>query len=745
MNVKNMSLAFCLGCAVCAHAAVGEVRVVVPVGASRAVRIAADEFAKCHARVTGFKPVVGQESEGEGPFVRISVDATGFGGETDAYRIRSAGDGLELVGRNGRSALYAVYDFFRIRCGAAYFWDGDVFAKADRIDFSGLDVLEQSRFEYRACQYFAHRGLTRFNAEHWGFEDWKREIDWAVKNRLNVVRLCLGIEDLFQRAFPDVVPYPDPSRTIETDGGEGYNVRTSAWSLEYRSLLRRAVFNYAMERGLQLPVEFGPQTHWYARTPQPFLDKFKPEFMPQVEDRYSEPSGQMWDCRKQKWFDMYFRLSEASIDTYGYSGLMFNPGFDERTVYSNRADNVKLKVDLLKRFNDEATRRHPDAKLLMEGWDFFLTWKAPEMRDLLDALDPKTTIIWDFMADASSNNFIDWGVTNRFPYVFGYTLAHERGLDIRCNYDRIRQNEAAIRNDPMCRGYCIWPENSHTDIFGWRYFTDSSWNLSEKSVDELLAAFCRDRYGRQAEKFLAAWRALIPRSKVSWWSNNAIGTFVSGYRSDRNDAARWNRRNQDAAALPAREILTTLADIYWTDDFVRRDSLDIIRTVLDRKLVASLESAMKSYHDCKAGTASAADVKRGADRLVAVVAALADVLALHPDYSVAESLDRMNAVERVRNPDYEHVLFENASCDYCMSHQVEFAKGWYLPLAREIAALLVARAEAKDFSPLPMPTDYRDRLRKMEHPLRTYAPDPFQRTAARYEALVRELADMDRN
>ena len=82
--------------------AFAEVRIVIPQNPERAVRIAADEFAKCHARVTGFKPVVGQKAEGEGPFVRISVDATGFGGGTDAYRIRSAGDGLELVGRNGR-------------------------------------------------------------------------------------------------------------------------------------------------------------------------------------------------------------------------------------------------------------------------------------------------------------------------------------------------------------------------------------------------------------------------------------------------------------------------------------------------------------------------------------------------------------------------------------------------------------------------------------------------------------------
>ena len=730
-----------LSCAVLCYSAQADVRVVIPSGAERAVRIAADEFAKFHEKVTGFRPPVDTAAVGEGPFVRIGIpekDMT-FPSETDSYRIRSVGKDLVLAGKNGRSTLYAVYDFFRLRAHAAYFWDGDTFDHLPALDFSGLDVFERSRFEYRACQYFAHRGLTRFNAEHWGFEDWKREIDWAVKNRLNIVRLCLGIEDLFQRAFPDVVPYPDPSVTMDNLDSRGYDKRSPFWSLEYRSLLRRAVFDYAMARGLQLPVEFGPQTHWYARTPQAFLDTYKPEFMPQVENRYGQPSGLIWDCRKDKWFDMYFRLSEAALDTYGYTGLMFNPGFDERTVYSNRADNVKLKVDILKRFNDEATRRHPDAKLLMEGWDFYLTWKPDEMHDLFEVLDPKTTIIWDFMADAQSRNFIDWGVTNRFPYVFGYTLAHERGLDIRCNYELIRKNEAAIRNDPMCKGYCIWPENSHSDIFGWRYFTDNCWNLSDKSLDELLAAFCRDRYGRQAPTFERAWRALIPHSKVLWWSNNCFGTFVGDYRRERNDAARWRRLHAEARDLPAAEILASLADVDWEDsDFVLRDGLDIVRTVLDRKLINAFESAMGTYCDCKEGKATVADVKARTAKLVSVVSVLTDVLALHTDYSITESLDRLNMVERVRNPNFEHILFENAACDYCMSHQVELAKGWYLPQAKELATLLVARAEAKDFSPLPPATNFRDRMYKLAHPIRTFSPDPFARTPQACAQTVRK-------
>lgn len=260
--------------------AFADLLVVVPPGADKAVRFAADEFAKYHECITGSRPPVGIRAEGVGPFVQISSDASGFGGVTDAYRMRSVADGLEIVGRNGRSAIYAVYDFYRTRCGCRWFWDGDVVPKADRVDLSGVDVAEQSDFEYRGCQYFAHRALKRFQAELWGFDDWRREIDWALKNRLNLVMLQTGIEDLFQQAFPDVVTYPDPDVTQPSDARAGYNLRTPLWSLRFRNLLRKAVLGYATDRGLMHPVVFGPRTHWYSRTPPEFLEKVRPRPLP---------------------------------------------------------------------------------------------------------------------------------------------------------------------------------------------------------------------------------------------------------------------------------------------------------------------------------------------------------------------------------------------------------------------------------------------------------------------------------
>ena len=127
---------------------------------------------------------------------------------------------------------------------------------------------------------------------------------------------------------------------------------------------------------------------------------------------------------------------------------------------------------------------------------------------------------------------------------------------------------------------------------------------------------------------------------------------------------------------------------------------------------------------------------------MALVRLFAETLELHADFSLSETMDRIMSVEKVRNPAFEHIFFENSACQYCLSHQAEYAKGWYVPSTEEMAALLVSRAEARDFSPLPPFRDYRTELRARAHPIRDFAPDPAQRTPVRFRHLMQTAAKL---
>ena len=757
INVKRCVLSILLAATLSVAAGV---QIVVPLQTDRTVRIAAEEFQKYHAAVTGYSPQIVTASNKDAVCVRIGFpsDDPLFSGETDAYIVKSVSDGLEIVGKNSRSVLYGVYEFFRQRCGCRWFWDGDIVPKAMKIDFAGVDILEKSQFLYRGCQYFSHRGLVRFHAETWGWTDWRKELDWCVKNRLNLFMLHFGKEDLFQLAYPDIVPYPDPAVTEPCDAmgqflQEGYNQRTSFWSMEYRNLLRHCILAYARDRGMIHPEKIGPATHWFYRTPPEFLKAKKPEFTPQVGKSYGEPSGLVWDVRQQKWREEYWKLTEAAEKEYGEPGMFFNMGFDERTVYASRADNVALKIDIMKRFNDESHRRRPDAPVVMEGWDFFLTWQPHEVKQLLKALDPSFTIVWDFTADDAvgfarrpgiplHNVFTGWGVTNAFPYSFGVTLAHNRGMDIRGQYGAIREREKAIVGDPMCKAYIIWPETSHSDIFAWRYFTDNCWRLSGESTEVLLAAFCRDRYGAQSAAFEEAWRKVIPLSQLWDWARCCSDMIGWDAPRQLNESKRWLTTKTPAVIADATAVFAALAKIDWNGTFVMRDALDIARTAFDRSVWFAYEELLRTYHRAATGQATVADVRAKADRCSALVRLFAETLELHSDFSLSETMDHIMSVEKVRNPAFEHILFENSACRYCLSHQAEYAKGWYVPSTEELAALLVARVESKDFSPLPVFPDYRAKLRALAHPIRAFAPDSSHRTAENFRRLMLKAAEL---
>ena len=687
------------------------------------------------------------------PAVSFRVDPSVSASGRDAYRVVERDGRLVFTGANGRSLLYAVYDFLE-RHGCGWFWDGDRLPPKGFVDVAATDVREESKYDYRAIRYFAHRGLTRFQAEHWGLADWQREIDWCVKRRLNCLMPRIGMDDVWQKAFPEIVPYPDPAKPVHT-GRAGYDNRDLFWSLAYRGELRRALTAYATARGLMVPTDFGTMTHWYSRTPQEFLEAKRPPFLPQATKDYSEPTGLVWDIFQGEWLADYWRLTEAAVAAgYGDGDLLHTIGLGERLCFADRAKNLKLKTDVLGRLFDLVSEKAPRAKVLLAGWDFYAAWSPAEVRAFVPQLDPQRVIVWDYEADAVAGwnprflepqgNFTRWGLVGRVPYTFGIFLAYEQALDIRANYPLIEARQKLVEDDPMCKGYIFWPESSHTDTFLLRYFTANAWKGGRTSA-ELLPAFCRARYGEQAAAFESLWSRVIPPSALFDWFGNYGSRLVSERLKD-EVADPWGRPFQDwlAALEGCERTFAALADVRWTDDFARRDAIDLARTLLDRLVETKRRQLVWSLRAWRDGTlGEPRRLTAALDDFAFLASAMTRLLALHEDYSLADSLDRLNAVHPVANPNFEHVLVDNAVNGYCRSHQYEAAAFWYEPLARDCVVAARAKVAADDRTPIDdaalaakSEAYHQAMLTRPLVEMRPTAP----RTEAAFRALMRELA-----
>ena len=98
-------------------------------------------------------------------------------------------------------------------------------------------------------------------------------------------------------------------------------------------------------------------------------------------------------------------------------------------------------------------------------------------------------------------------------------------------------------------------------------------------------------------------------------------------------------------------VFRALAKLDLSDEFARRDAFDLARTVGDRFAFAFAQRLLREAHAVTNGTGSAALVTKDADLFVRLVAGMSDILELHTDYSLWDSLKRLNDVRPVEAED----------------------------------------------------------------------------------------------
>ncbi len=692
--------------------------IVKPKSGEKAYAIAAETFRDMYERVTGISLPIVTEDDGVSDLILIGSDAVSdsvmelyLGGKTPAFGIRYGTDDycirsheenertmLILAGGRGRSTLYAVYDYFERVGGCHYFWDGDVIPHAESLRLTGLDVLESPRFEYRGLRYFAHRGLWRFQAEHWSLDDWKREIDWMVKRRLNFFMLRIGMDDLWQRTFPRDVPYPNPNET--NDGKIGYNDRSPFWPLEYRGMLRQTLLSYAIERDLMHPEDCGTMSHWYSPAPTEFLEAEKPDFLTQTTTSYNNAQTLVWDIRKGRNMELYMKLTEGYVREYNPTASLFHTiGLAERRMSEDRAENMRMKFFAYRKIAQSLREKYPNSKLMLAGWDFFFSWTPEEVRMLLHELDPERTMILDYTAESDDpdNCFLNWGYVGKFPWIFGLFHAYEAESSLRGPYDRTDKRLRAAVDDPNCHGMVLWPELSHSDPLVLEYLTENAWSPLKMSIEQLTERYCHRRYGTLAETMNRAWQEALPLIKACDWGGNTAkkdgdpdsekyitqwGVHRELWTDMRRTYSIMKNRHvmrhyvyklnlyalQNKNAAETLRILAALPHEAWQNDFIRRDAVDLARTMVGRFMnYAVMKAAVLKFYKREDEIAPLRKTFEALQEL------LIPILGFHDDFSMTATLEKIAETCPI-NANFEMTLKRNLVNPYCRQYAYEPCK-----------------------------------------------------------------------
>ena len=685
-----------------------------------AYKKATEIFNEMYEKVTGKKLSVKTADDGESDLIVLGSDSVNdflmtevFEGRikslgirygTDSYAMKSyEKDGrkiLVLAGGRLRSTLYAIYGYFEKFLGCGYFWDGDVIPHSEEIPLAGICVNEEPRFFYRGLRYFAHRGLKRFQAEHWGYSDWKKELLWMTKKRLNFFMMRIGMDDVWQRAFPDDVPYPDGYRKIAGPDAKDYDDRTDFWTLKYRGELREKVLEYARSLGIMYPADCGTMTHWYSRTPIEFLESKKPSFVMQEVAHYTESdTGKVFDFMKKENMDYYMHLTETMVAEHEKSSALFHTiGLGERQMFKEKEKNFALKMIAYRRIAENIKRRWPESKLMLASWDFIGWWEHKEVRNLISELDPENTIILDYTSevDDPETGFLNWGVIGKFPWIFGLFHAYESESEIRGPYDRSDERLKVAADDSFCKGMILWPELSHSDPIILEYLSANSWAPLKLKAEALAERYCEKRYGELSGRMNFSWQKLFPFIKLSDW-----GGYTKRSKDDENyvkycpswfvhqsmwvkltiflrqkpqpDSALvkyWNGKIEETRPMmkDIKEAHINLSENEdgFSNEFILRDTIDLTRTVISRFLNYTIIKAVEA-------TGNKKRVEELRAHYLSLMEILGELIAHNKDFSVYETLEGLSKEAPV-NPDFETTLKRNIWNTYCSQAVYELVK-----------------------------------------------------------------------
>lgn len=704
--------------------------IIRPKSAEDAYEEAALRFQELYERVTGIRIEIAEEDDGVSDLIAIGSDAVndvlmrevltlrmpalGIRYGTDDYCIRSFQSEerkmLVLAGGRGRSTLYAVYDYFERYADCHYFWDGDVIPQPKgnsigQLPMEGLAVLESPHFFYRGLRYFAHRGLKRFQAEHWSLEDWKRELDWMVKKRLNFFMLRIGMDDIWQRAFPGEVPYPETYRTVTGVDADSYNDRSDFWTLKYRGWLREQILEYARRLDLMYPVDCGTMTHWYSRTPVEFLEQKKPSFVNQAEVHYTESdTGKVFDFTKQENMDYYMHLTDTMVKEHEKTTALFHTiGLGERRMYKEKEKNFALKLIAYRRIAENIRRRYPESKLLLASWDFVGFWSVEEVRALVRELDPERTILMDYASEMNDpeHSFLQWGVVGKFPWIFGLFHAYESESELRGPYDRAEERLKTAAGDPYCKGMILWPELAHNDPLILEFLAENAWSPLRKEIREITEGFCRKRYGSYSEEMNRCWQLLLPFINLgnwggeghcrpepprdidlcnSWYVHQDLWTrltfFLEDKESQRAIVREYFRYRLEQTKPMFQDVLAALYLLAehpgrFKDLFILRDSIDLVRTVLGRYLNSMIILALEACGNKQY-------LLQLRYHYLWFLQIMAKLLGLTDDFSLQRTMEQLEATAPV-NPGFEITLKRNICNVYCSQPAYELVMQVFLP------------------------------------------------------------------
>ena len=417
-----------------------------------------------------------------------------------------------FAGRTPISTLYSVYHYLDYLCGVGFFEDGERIPDLKRLPAEEILIIEKPAFDARLQLPWAPRAtLPKGVSSLWRADvEWKRYVDWMVKNKWNWMRIDAGDWwyqglGVLYKGYPEIEKYDD-----------GGYMPDLWWPLQTIFDNTKAVLERGRSLGIRFymtPISSSVPTVWRDL----LLERF-PEAQMSNPDPVYKFALHMRDLRTiEKYFsyntEIFFKhFGKPDMQGAQFPPVELDPFIEAGTKFLPDRSNLMAKV---------ARKYDPDATFLIDGWAVAMRYfqKPEKFKELVDKLDYNYT----FNSAYSSREPMYW----RFDYFWGKPW-HYHDITSFGGNDHLhviipfpdllaRAKDIASNPNSNCVGFGNMDELLGNDAMLRFVYSRLSWNpFKYQSWKDILIEYTFRRYGAEGFSNMYESHDLLTRALFTW-------------------------------------------------------------------------------------------------------------------------------------------------------------------------------------------------------------------------------------
>lgn len=554
----------------------------------------------------------------------------------DRFEIESSGDQFILRGNNGVAVASALCYYLTEYAHCQVTWNGSNLHLPDRLPLVPAKIVKDSPYKFR---YYLNYCTFNYTMSWWDWPRWEKEIDWMALHGLNMPLAITGQEYTWYLVYKELGFTDEDLKGFFTGpayfgwfwmgnlDGVGGPLPLS-W-MKNQMLLQQKIVTRQRALGMKpvLPAFTGhvpstfkklfPDTRLKATN---WHNGFGDTYILDAEDPMFARIGKLF-LKKQ---------TELMGTDHFYSADTFN----ENEPPSNDPEYLgKLSA----RIYEGMRQADPEAVWVMQGWLFYSDrkfWGSQQTEGLLKTVPDDKMIILDLATEIEpvwkrTKAFYGkpwiWNMLNNFggnTNMFGRMEAAATGPALAM------QNEGRGKMS----GIGLTMEATEQNPVLYELFTENVWRREPIRVEEWLPKYIRNRYGKDNENALKAWKILrntvytVPTNR--YIRDGAESIFQA--RPTLDSSARWvstklNYRPEDL--LPAWKMLVEAGPELKNSEGYRFDLTDLSRQVLANYALVIHKQIVRSYKN-----RDAEELKKQSDHFIGLISDLDASLLTQKDF-----------------------------------------------------------------------------------------------------------------